>query len=202
VIRVAIVEDHPAIADGLAALLQGSSDVTVVGTARNVSSASQLIGDERPQVVLCDIRLGEGGDGFELVAQHRTGPAFILLTAYWYPSYHVRAVELGAKGYLSKMASVDEILDAIRTVANGGTAFPPAARQAVREALRMPTPREMEIILLVAEGCSNADIADRLSLRIKTIESQLRRLFDRYDLTSRTALVRLAARQGWSDEIR
>ncbi len=199
-IRVAIVEDHPAIADGLAALITGSDDVTVIGTARDVLSANTLIEHEAPDVVLCDIRLTEAGDGFELVGRHRAGPAFIILSAYWYPSYHVRAIELGAKGYLSKMATVEQIISAVKTVAAGGTAFPAAARQAANDALRVPTPRELEILGLVAEGLSNADIAERLSLRIKTVESQLRRLFDRYDVTSRTALVRLAARQGWSEE--
>lgn len=198
-IRVAIVEDHPAIADGLAALIQGSASVKVVGTARDVATAATLIERELPDVVLCDIRLSEAGDGFDLVRAHGTGPAFIILSAYWYPSYHVRALELGARGYLSKMATVDQIIGAVETVAAGGTAFPPAARQAASDALRVPTPRELEILALVAEGLSNAEIADRLSLRVKTVESQLRRLFDRYDVASRTALVRLAARQGWSE---
>jgi DNA-binding NarL/FixJ family response regulator len=199
-IRVAIVEDHPAIADGLAELMKGSSDVAVVGTARDVPSASALIERETPDVVLCDIRLTDSGDGLDLVGRHRPGPAFIILSAYWYPSYHIRAVELGARGYLSKMATIEQILGAVKTVAAGGTAFPAAARQAASDALRVPTPRELEILGLVAEGLSNAEIAERLSLRIKTVESQLRRLFDRYDVASRTALVRLAARQGWSDQ--
>ena len=199
-IRVAIVEDHPAIAEGLAALIKGSPDVTVVGTAGDISSASTLIEHEEPDVVLCDIRLAGAGDGFDLVERHRSGPAFVILSAYWYPSYHVRAVESGAKGYLSKMATVDQIIGAVKAVAGGGTAFPPASRQAASDALRVPTPREIESLELVAEGMSNAEIAERLSLRVKTVESQLRRLFDRYDVPSRTALVRLAARQGWSDE--
>ena len=201
-IRVAIVEDHPAIADGLAELMKGSVDVSVVGTARDVPSASALIERESPDVVLCDIRLTDAGDGLDLVGRHRPGPAFIILSAYWYPSYHIRAVELGARGYLSKMATIEQIISAVKTVAAGGTAFPAAARQAASDALRVPTPRELEILALVAEGLSNAEIAERLSLRIKTVESQLRRLFDRYDVTSRTALVRLAARQGWSEQDR
>jgi two-component system NarL family response regulator len=201
-VRVAIVEDHPAIADGLAALIKGSPDVTVVGTARDIRSATTLIEQASPDIVLCDIRLAEAGDGFELVGQHGSGPAFIILSAYWYPSYHVRAIELGARGYLSKMATIEEIISAIKNVATGGTAFPSAARRAASDALRVPTPRELEILALVAEGLSNAEIAERLSLRVKTVESQLRRLFDRYDVTSRTALVRLAARQGWNEEDR
>lgn len=201
-IRVAIVEDHPAIADGLAALMEGSPGVTVVGTAHDVPSASVLIERASPDIVLCDIRLADAGDGFDLVRRHSSGPAFIILTAYWYPSYHVRALELGAKGYLSKMATVDEIVRAVETVAAGGTAFPVAARRAASDALRVPTPREMEILALVTEGLANAEIAERLSLRVKTVESQLRRLFDRYDVASRTALVRLAVRQGWIEEDR
>ena len=200
VIRVAIVEDHPAIADGLAALLQGSPGVTVVGTARDAKAATALIEHEAPDVVLCDIRLSEAGDGFDLVGRHQSDSAFIILSSYWYPSYHVRAIELGARGYLSKMATVDQILAAVATVAAGGTAFPVAARRAASDALRVPTPRELEILSLVAEGLSNAEIAERLSLRVKTVESQLRRLFDRYDVTSRTGLVRLATRQGWIEE--
>jgi DNA-binding NarL/FixJ family response regulator len=199
VIRLAIVEDHPAIADGLIALLRDTGDVVVVGSARDRDSADALIERESPEVVLCDIRLGGAGDGLELVSRHPE-TAFVMLSAYSYPSHHVRAIELGAKGFLSKMATVDQIVRAVRTVAGGGTAFPVDARRALHEALRMPTPRELEIVSLVAEGLSNAEIGERLTLRLKTVESQLRRLFDRYDIASRTALVRLAERQGWIEE--
>lgn len=200
-IRIAIVEDHPAIADGLAALIEGSPDVSVVGTALDAERGAALIARTSPEIVLCDVRLTEG-DGFDLVRRHPGGPLFIMLSAHTYPSYHVRAIDLGAKGYLSKMATADQILDAIRRVAAGGTAFPPAARRAASAALRAPTPRELEILTQVVEGVSNTEIADRLSLRVKTVESQLRRLFDRYDVTSRTALARLAVRQGWVDDSR
>ena len=203
VIRLAIVEDHPALADGLATLLRGSSDVEVVGTAPDVAKATALIEREQPDVVLCDIRLADDGDdGFTLVRRFAPRPAFIMLTVASYPSYHARAVDLGAMGYLSKMASVDQILVAIRSVAAGGTAYPSDTRRSANAALRLPTPRELEILALVAEGLSNVEIAERLSLRVKTVESQLRRLFDRYDVTSRTALARVALRQGWIDDTR
>jgi DNA-binding NarL/FixJ family response regulator len=198
VIRLAIVEDHPALADGLATLLRGSDDVEVVGTAPDVANATTLIEREKPDVVLCDIRLAdESDDGFTLVRRFAPRPAFIMLTVASYPSYHARAVDLGAKGYLSKMASVDQILLAIRSVAAGGTAYPSDARRSANEALRLPTARELEILRLVVEGSTNVEIAEKLSLRVKTVESQLRRLFDRYDVTSRTALARVALRQGW-----
>lgn len=196
-IRLAIIEDHPAIAEGLTALLRGESDVTVVGTARDGIAAHRLIESESPDVVLCDIRLAGSVDGLQILAGHVPGPAFIMLSAYSYPSYYAAAVDHGAKGYLSKMATIAQILKAVRAVAAGGTAFPDDVRRAARAALRAPTPRESQILALVAEGHSNAEIAELLSLRLKTIESQLRRMFDRYDVTSRTSLVHVAQRQGW-----
>jgi DNA-binding NarL/FixJ family response regulator len=197
VIRLAIIEDHPAIAEGLTALLREYPDLAVVGTARDSVAADRLIETQSPDVILCDIRLAGTVDGLEILAQHTPGPAFIMLSAYGYPSYYVAAVEHGAKGYLSKMASIEQIVAAVRTVAAGGFAFPDDVRRAARAALRPPTPRELQILALVAEGSANSEIAERLSLRVKTVESQLRRMFDRYDVTSRTSLVRVAQRQGW-----
>jgi DNA-binding NarL/FixJ family response regulator len=197
VIRLAIIEDHPAIAEGLTALLREYPDLAVVGTARDSVAADRLIETQSPDVILCDIRLAGTVDGLEILAQHTPGLAFIMLSAYGYPSYYVAAVEHGAKGYLSKMASIEQIVAAVRTVAAGGFAFPDDVRRAARAALRPPTPRELQILALVAEGSANSEIAERLSLRVKTVESQLRRMFDRYDVTSRTSLVRVAQRQGW-----
>jgi DNA-binding NarL/FixJ family response regulator len=197
VIRLAIIEDHPAIAEGLTALLRGEPDLLVVGTARDSDAADHLIETQSPDVILCDIRLAGAVDGLEVMARHTPGPAFIMLSAYSYPSYYVTAVERGAKGYLSKMASIGQIAAAVRKVAAGGTAFPDDVRRAARAALPAPTKRESQILALLAEGHANAEIAERLSLRVKTVESQLRRMFDRYDVTSRTSLVRVAQRQGW-----
>jgi DNA-binding NarL/FixJ family response regulator len=202
VIRLAIIEDHPAIAEGLMALMRDEPDVTVVGTARDSVAADRLIAAQSPDIILCDIRLAGTVDGLDILASHTPGPAFIMLSAYSYPSYYVDAVEHGAKGYLSKMATIEQILAAVRTVAAGGTAFPAAVSRAVRTALRAPTPREAQILALVAEGHANSEIAERLSLRLKTVESQLRRMFDRYDVTSRTSLVRVAQRQGWLESDR
>lgn len=196
-IRLAIIEDHPAIAEGLTALLRGEPDLIVVGTAGDGVAADRLIAAQSPDIVLCDIRLTGAEDGLGILARYKTGPAFIMLSAYSYPSYYVASVERGAKGFLSKMATIEQILTAVRSVAAGGTAFTAEFRRAVRTAPRPPTPREAQILALVAEGQSNAEIAERLALRVKTVESQLRRMFDRYDVISRTSLVRVAQRQGW-----
>ena len=138
VIRIVIVEDHPAIAEGLTALLSIESDLTVVGVARDCDAADRLIAAQSPDVVLCDIRLAGTGDGLELLARRPAGPAFIMLSSYSYPSYVVAAVEHGAKGYLSKMATIEQIVASVRTVAAGATAFPSDVRRTVRTALRPP----------------------------------------------------------------
>jgi DNA-binding NarL/FixJ family response regulator len=198
-IRVALVEDHPAIAEGLAALIAQQPDIAVVGTAGTALTAKSLIEREAPDVVLCDIRLVNSTDGLGVLAQHVKGHAFVMLSSYSLPSYSMQAMELGAKGYLSKLSSISEIVRAIRTVASGGTAFSTDAQTSMRKALRRPTARELEILALIAAGDGNGEIARRLGLRVKTVESQLRRLFDRYDVTSRSGLVHLAMLQGWLD---
>ena len=198
-IRLLIVEDHPAIADGLAELIAGWPDMMVIGAATDLTGASELIRAAAPDIVLTDIRLSGSSDGFTLLSRHTPGPAFIMFSAYSYPSYEARALELGARGFVAKMSSSDELAAAIRRVAEGGTAFPTSVLRAARTALRPPSARELDVLRVVAEGYTNREIARKLSMSVKTIESQLRRCFDRYDVGSRTALVRLAERQGWLD---
>ena len=198
VIRLAIVEDHPALADGLATLIRGLARRRGRGDGAG-RRRGHAPSSSASSPTSCCATSGSPTTATTASTWSAATPRARVhhATVASYPSYHARAVELGAKGYLSKMASADQILDAIRAVAAGGTAFPVDARRSASEALRLPTSRELEILALVAEGLSNVEIAERLSLRVKTVESQLRRLFDRYDVTSRTALARLAvARAG------
>jgi DNA-binding NarL/FixJ family response regulator len=198
VIRLLIVEDHPAVAEGLAALLEGEPEVELVGTVIDPAQAAESIDRLAPEIVLCDIMFGGRRAGLDLLAGHGSGkPAFIMFSAFGYPDYYVTALERGAAGYLLKMATIGEIMAAIRAVADGGRAFPADAMRMARSARRRPTPRQSEIIQLVAAGRTNDDIAATLAIHIKTVEGQLRRLFDRYDVTNRTELVMVAERQGW-----
>lgn len=194
-----IVEDHPAIAEGLAALLRGETDVELIGTAGDVDGASALITRNLPDVVLCDIVIGGERAGLDLLKRHagRRKPAFIMFSAFGYPDYYLTALEHGAAGYLLKMATIGEVMGAVRTVAGGGTAFPTDVVRSLRRARRRPTPRQREIIGLVADGRTNDQIAEQLAIHVKTVEGQLRRLFDRYDVANRTELVRVAEREGW-----
>jgi DNA-binding NarL/FixJ family response regulator len=198
-IRLVIVEDHLAVAEGLAALVRSEPDVELVDTASDAHSAAELIERTDPDVVLCDVMLGDDRGGLGLLKEHagRSRPAFIMFSAFGYPDYYVTALENGAAGYLLKMATIGEVMGAVRTVAAGGKAFPVAVLRGARRARRRPTPRQQQIITLVADGRTNEEIAEALAIHVKTVEGQLRRLFDRHDVANRTELVRVAEREGW-----
>lgn len=196
-IRLAIIEDHPAIAEGLGTLLADADDIELAGSASDATGAEHLLRHGRPDVVLCDVHLGTGTEGLELLESGITDAPFLVFTAYTLPNFYVRAMNAGAAGFITKTASVREIAAAVRTVAGGGTVFPPDAIRAARIAPRAPTDRELDILRLVAAGLTNAQVSEDLGIGERTVESQLRRMFDRYDASTRTALVRLAHEQGW-----
>jgi DNA-binding NarL/FixJ family response regulator len=199
VIRLLMVEDHSVVAQGIAALLEDETDIVVVGVAAELDAARKLVAEAQPDVVLCDIVLGGERDGLRLLplARRRSKPAFIMFSAFARPEHHVLALEGGASGYLTKDVPIEAITRAIRTVAAGGTAFPASVLQSARSALQRPSERQREVIALLAEGRRNDEIAGHLSIQVKTVEGQLRRMFDRYGVANRMGLVRVAQREGW-----
>jgi DNA-binding NarL/FixJ family response regulator len=200
-IRVAIVDDHPVVRDGTAALLAGQAGLEIVGTAGSIAEARALIAETPVDVVLLDIRLG-AESGLALLTEGRTErpdaqpkPAIVVLTAYDYPQYAEAALRLGAAGFVLKTAPLAELLDAIRRAAAGGFAFgvrplPVAANLSARE---------LEVVRLVVDGRSNDEIGVALGIGSKTVETHLRRLFERFGAASRTELATRALREGWLD---
>jgi two-component system nitrate/nitrite response regulator NarL len=120
-----------------------------------------------------------------------------MLSAFDYPSLFRAAFERGAAGYVLETSEMHDVVAAIRVVAGGGMAFSAASIRIIRQALRRPSERVAEVLELVAAGASNEDIAERLFLSLKTIESHLRRMFDRYGVMNRTELAVLALKEGW-----
>jgi two-component system NarL family response regulator len=198
-IRLAILEDHPAIAEGLAALLGSEADVTVVGVAADRTTARILIIEQDPDIVLCDVMQGGLDEGLDLLSDFagQDRPAFVMYSAYSSTTFLARAISRGAAAYVSKLAPAEAILKVLREVARGHRVFGPDVIRAARQALPAPTPRELETIRLLDVGCTNQEVAARMGIRIKTVESQLRRLFDRYGVSNRTSLVHLARGEGW-----
>jgi DNA-binding NarL/FixJ family response regulator len=199
VIRLVVVDDHPAIGAAVADAARGHPGIELVGRATDVAAAIALIDDARPDVVLCDVWLGGEPGGMEVVRRYGggRGPAILVFSGFDQPSFLRAAFESGAAGYLSKAAELDGILEAIVGVAAGETRFPAVTLRALRDAPRRPSPREIEAIRLLARGSTNDEIATGLGISIKTVESHLRRLFGRYGVLSRTELAMLAVREGW-----
>lgn len=202
-IRVAIVDDHPVVSEGTAAILRAEADLEVVGVAPSIGAAEAagLFDRARADVLLLDIRLGTesgltalGGDAAEPGASSQR-PAVIVLTAYDYPQYADAALRLGAAGFVLKTAPVTELVEAIRRVATGGLAF--AVRPSARS-VRL-SPREHDVVRLVADGRTNDEIGAALAIGAKTVETHLARLFERLDVASRTELAARAIREGWLD---
>jgi DNA-binding NarL/FixJ family response regulator len=203
-IRVVLVDDHPAILDALAAAIGAAPDLAVAGRARSLDEARSLIAGPRSvaaDVVVSDVQLAGEAEGLRLLdGAGPGGPAVLLLSSFDQPPLIRTAFERGAAGYLLKTSDVAEILDAVRTVAAGGTAFSAAMLRTIRSAPRRPSDREIEVLVLVCAGASNDEIGVRLGVTDKTVESHLRRLFDRYGVLSRTELAVLALREGWVSE--
>jgi DNA-binding NarL/FixJ family response regulator len=203
-IRVLLVDDHPAILDALGAGVRAAPDLVLAGTARSLPEALALLGGPRAagvDVVVSDVQLAGEAEGLRLLERvGPEGPAVLLLSSFDQPPLIRTAFERGAAGYLLKTSEVAEVLDAVRVVAGGGTTFSAAMLRAIRSAPRRPSEREIEVLTLVCAGASNDEIGVRLGVTDKTVESHLRRLFDRYAVLSRTELAVLALREGWVTE--
>lgn len=198
-LRLALVDDHPAIVDAIRRRAEDEPDLAVIGSAATVVDAIRLIRAEDPDVVVCDLQLAGLQGGLDLLDALRGAarPAVLVLSAFEAPSLVRGAFERGAAGYLPKSADVDTIVRAIRDVGGGRSAFPAAVLRALRSAPRSPSGREVQVLDAVMAGATNAEIAGRLGISEKTVESHLRRMFDRYGVLSRTELAVLALREGW-----
>lgn len=210
-IRLAVVDDHPVIALAIEAAASASANdvdtaaraIRIVGVGRTPEEGLALVtssGDDAPEVVLCDIQLRAGTDGLQVVdAATAAGCRAIVLTSFDRSSLMRAAFERGAAGFLNKGVDIGEILAAVRTVAAGGTAFSAATLDAARFGPRTPSEREIEVLTQLRDGATSDEIGARLRISARTVESHLRRLFDRYGVVSRTELAVLAVREGWID---
>jgi DNA-binding NarL/FixJ family response regulator len=195
-VRVAVVDDHPVVRDGTAALLAAQPGIEVVGTAGSVEDARPLLAASDIDVVLLDIRLGTASGLSLLTGGTNDGrrPAVVVVTAYDYPQYVDAALRLGAAGFVLKTAPIAELMDAIRRAAAGGMAF--GVRPNVADRARL-SPRELDVVRLVTDGRSNDEVGAALGIGAKTVETHLARLYERFGVASRTELATRALREGW-----
>ena len=205
-IRLGVVDDHPAIGvaiEAAAADLPGGRRIRLAGHARTVAAALEMVSREGPDaldVLLCDLQIEHGIDGLAIIAAaSSSGPRAIAFTSHDRASLMRAVFEAGGAGFLSKALDLAVVLEAVRTVAAGGTAFSARALEAARQAPRPPSDRECSVMAGVAAGRTSDEIGHELEISGRTVESHLRRLFDRYGVVSRAELVVLAASEGWID---
>ena len=201
-IRVVLIDDHEVVLDGLQAALALENDLAVIARATSLAEARSILARESIDVILVDIRLSDGS-GLELLAEAspvNNDRAWIVLSSFETPQYLATALRLGAAGYLLKTAPIAEVIDAIRRVAAGGSAFTRQQLQIARESASLGlAPLERRILRGLVAGRSNDEIARDLGVARKTVEARLSRLYELYDVPSRTALALRAEREGWLD---
>jgi DNA-binding NarL/FixJ family response regulator len=204
-IRVLVADDHPVVRDGLRALFDQLPDVDLVGEAATGREAIRAAVTERPDVVIMDLGMPDI-DGFTATAEiGRVAPdvAVLVLTMTDDDRTLSRAVRAGAKGYLLKGATKDEILRAVTAVAAGEAIFGPSVARRLLEQLTAPrepfpqlTRREREVLGLLATGGSNSGIAHQLGLTLKTVNNLTSSIFTKLQVSGRTEAALLARDQG------
>ncbi|SIT12786.1 response regulator [Alicyclobacillus vulcanalis] len=205
-IRIAMVEDHPVVREGLRVLLNLEPDMELVGEAESVTSALALIQRVPVDVLLLDLVLGEE-DGIDLIpALRKAAPEtrILALSSFTDPARMARLASAGADGFLPKTVDPKHLLAAIRQVAAGRVVFDRAMLKALQEPdaeeakrLAQLTPRESQILRQVTKGLSNKEIADRLQISERTVKAHLQHIFDKLGVQDRTSAAVLAIRHGW-----
>ncbi|MGE3277787.1 MAG: response regulator [Vicinamibacterales bacterium] len=206
-IRVLLADDHAILREGLRALLGGTDDIEVVGEAANGEETITQVAALRPDVVVMDVAMPGLGGLEATLALRRAHPdvRVLVLTQHENPEYVRRFMKAGASGYLLKRTAGSELASAIRAARQGGLVLDPAiARSALVDpaaggdppAYEQLTPREKQVLKLVAEGLSNKDIAEHLDISVKTAMTHREHLMQKLNLHSRAALIRYAIREG------
>lgn len=198
-IRVALIDDHPVVLGGLNAALGSIDDLVVVAQAQSVSGGRAILARDDIDVALLDIRLPDG-NGLQLLSENgpEDRPAVIVLSSFLTTQYVAAAVRFGAQGFVLKTAPLPELIEAIRRVASGGSAFTADQLREGNSGYVSLTAREREVLRLVIRGRSNEEIGAEIKASRKTVEAHLSRLYERYGIRGgRIELAIRAEREGW-----
>ena len=223
-IRVLLADDHDILRQGLKMLLSMQQEMQVVGEARTGQEAVTMTLDLSPDVVVMDISMPDmdGLEACHLIRSQQTATQVLMLTMHESEEYFLHSLRMGAAGYLVKEAAPSDLRMAINAISQGGAfLYPGLAKALIRsyvaspasatlashdhetvntsslaQALRVLTPREVEVLKLVAEGRTNQEIADQLTLSIKTVQAHRANVMEKLDLRDITHLVRFAIRYG------
>ena len=212
VIKVLVAEDHPITREGIRKLLEDEDNFTVIGEAGDGEEAVQMVAELQPDVVIMDVAMPRlnGIEATRQIKLIRPATAVLILSAYDDDEYVFGLLEAGAAGYLLKTASGDELTRAIRAVYKGEPVLDPLITRKVINRFRFPdkipraarpsehlSDREIDILKLAARGMTNKEIADEIHLSRRTVEGNLRSIFNKLGVGSRTEAVLYGLRKGW-----
>ena len=211
-VSIVVVDDQQVVRDGFAALLGTQPDFTVVGTAADGAEAVRLCQEHRPDVVLMDVRMPvmDGIEATSRITTGGTGPRVLVLTTFDLDEHVYDALRAGASGFLLKDMTSERLFDAVRVVAAGEALLAPTVtRRLIGEFARLRpqlpappvaldalTPREVEVLRLIAEGLSNPEIAERLVVGDETVKTHVSRVLTKLGLRDRTQAVVVAYESG------
>ena len=202
-VRILLVDDHPIVRAGVRSLFDRRDDAEAGGEAASGVEAVGLARHLRPDVVLCDLRLGAGMDGVQTTVALRAldpAPAVLILTTFDRDAQILGAIEAGAAGYLLKDIDPEDIVRAVRQAASGGQALTPELTARVGRALRAPrvqlTGRELDVLRLLDTGASNREIAKALFVTEATVKTHLVHVFEKLGADSRAKAVAIARESG------
>ncbi|MEE7447969.1 DNA-binding response regulator [Methylobacterium radiotolerans] len=215
-IRVALADDHPIVLAGIRTLLNADPEIELVGEATSGSEALPMIHAAEPDVAVVDVSM-PGLNGLELterVAGSCPRTRVLVLTVHEDAAYVQPLLKAGAQGYLLKRSAAEDLLRAVRAVAAGGIyldpsvashamAHPAAAPQGTdsEPSAEVLSPRETDVLRLIAQGFSNKEIARRFDLSVKSIETYKARAAEKLGLRTRAEIIRYAAAHGWLDAL-
>jgi len=208
-IRIFLVDDHALVRTGMRMILSGETDIEVVGEAESGEDALPQIRQLKPDVVLCDMHL-PGISGLEVterIVKGRHGTRVIVVSVLEDGPIPKRVIEAGASGYVGKGGNSEELLSAVREVARGKRYLASGVAQNLALSnlsgkstpFDVLSPRELEVAMLLMQGLRQEDIAKRLSLSAKTVNTHKSRLFEKLEIQDNISLARLAQQYGLSD---
>ena len=208
-IKVLIVDDHTVVRDGLTVMLRREKDFTVLGEAKNGLEAVERSRELKPDVILMDLRMPDmnGVEAMHSIRAEDSDVNFIVLTTFDSDEYIFDAIEAGAKGYLLKDASREELFQAVRAVHRGESLIQPRVAARVLDRLaqlsRQATTgadviseRELEVLQLMATGAANKQIASSLSISESTVKTHVANIFQKLEVNDRTGAVTQAVQRG------
>jgi len=198
--RVLVVDDHALLRTGVANIINQEADLHVVAEAGNGAEAVEAYKRHRPDVTLLDLRMPEmeGVEAVRRIREHDARARVIVLTTYDTDDEISRALKAGAKAYVLKDISADDLIACIRDVLAGKTYLAPAAAAKLAEGVThvQLTPRELATLRLMADGKANKEIASELGISDRTVKTHLGHLFDKLGVASRTEAIKVATRRG------